>query len=144
MNEQPTALEHQQNSANEALPSAKPTFGVPFTALNAKENALKAQTARKQRSFAYQQQLKEEHEAALLDATRYQRETLLCVREQLGRIYAMMKVEDEPQALDRLASAYAKLSEQERILDGRPLPGSHRPTKPKPTKADAGSYGPVE
>jgi hypothetical protein len=69
---------------------------------------------------------------------------LMRVRKQLDRIDEMMANEDEPQALDRLASAYAKLSEQERILDGRPLPGSHRPTKPKPSKADAGSYGPVE
>jgi len=32
--------------------------------------------------------------------------------------------------LDRLASAQARLSEQERLLAGRPMPGSFRPKKP--------------
>jgi hypothetical protein len=39
----------------------------------------------------------------------------------------MIADEEDPQKLDRLASAQARLSEQERILDGRPLPGSRRP-----------------
>ena len=51
------------------------------------------------------------------------------VREQLNRIDAMMLDESDPQKLDRLASAQARLSEQERTLDGRPLPGSMRPSK---------------
>ena len=55
------------------------------------------------------------------------------VRLQLDRIDAMMLVEVEPALLDRLASAQARLSEQERILAGRPLPGSR---KPAPDRAD--------
>ena len=39
----------------------------------------------------------------------------------------MMIEEDDPGKLDRLASAQARLSEQERILRGEPLPGSRRP-----------------
>jgi hypothetical protein len=50
------------------------------------------------------------------------------VRAQMKRLNGLMKEEADPQKLDRLASAYAKLAEQERILDGRPLPGSHRPS----------------
>jgi hypothetical protein len=34
---------------------------------------------------------------------------------------------DSSQAVDRLSAAQARLSEQERILAGRPLPGSLRP-----------------
>jgi len=49
------------------------------------------------------------------------------VREQLVKLDAMLAKETDPQKLDRLASAQARLSEQERILDGRPLPGSRRP-----------------
>jgi hypothetical protein len=52
------------------------------------------------------------------------------VREQLDRIDVMMTKETDPQKLDRLASAQAKLAEQERQLAGRPLPGSLRPTGP--------------
>jgi hypothetical protein len=39
----------------------------------------------------------------------------------------MMMSEDDPQRLDRLASAQMRLAEQERILAGRPLPGSRKP-----------------
>ena len=51
------------------------------------------------------------------------------VRLQIDQLDAMLLAERDPQALDRLAAASARLSEQERILAGRPLPGSHRPTK---------------
>lgn len=40
----------------------------------------------------------------------------------------------DAQRLDRLASAWSKLAEQERILDGRPLPGSRKPGVEKAPK----------
>ena len=49
------------------------------------------------------------------------------VRKHLGRLNNLLDHETDPQKLDRLASATAKLCEVERILAGRPLPGSHRP-----------------
>jgi hypothetical protein len=52
---------------------------------------------------------------------------LVRVREQLEKLDRMIADEEDPQKLDRLASAQSRLSEQERILDGRPLPGSRRP-----------------
>jgi len=61
--------------------------------------------------------------------------TLFCekriarVRKQLEKIDAMISQELDPQKLDRLASAQSRVSEQERILSGRPLPGSRRPIK---------------
>lgn len=36
--------------------------------------------------------------------------------------------------VDRLASAWSKFAEQERILDGRPLPGSRKPANEPSTK----------
>lgn len=56
------------------------------------------------------------------------------VRAQLDRVDAMMLTEDDPAKLDRLASAQARLSEQERILAGRPLPGSFRPQSDKSSR----------
>lgn len=53
------------------------------------------------------------------------------VRVQLDRVDELMMTETDPQKLDRLASAQARLSEQERILDGRALPGSLRPREKK-------------
>jgi hypothetical protein len=55
------------------------------------------------------------------------------VRLQLDRVDKMMMEEDDPQRIDRLASAQMRLAEQERILAGRPLPGSR---KPVPDRAD--------
>jgi hypothetical protein len=46
------------------------------------------------------------------------------VRKQLDRLDRLMAEEIDPQRLDRLASAQYRLSEQERIMAGRPLPGS--------------------
>ena len=63
----------------------------------------------------------------------YLTERLMRVRKQLDQVDAMMLTEDDPQRLDRLASAQMRLSEQERILAGRPLPGSR---KPAPDRAD--------
>lgn len=54
------------------------------------------------------------------------------VREQLAKVDRMILEETDPQRLDRLASAQLRLSEQERILDDRPLPGSRRPAQERP------------
>ena len=50
------------------------------------------------------------------------------VREQLERLDRMAAKEDDPKRIKELADATTRLSEQERILDGRPMPGSRRPT----------------
>jgi hypothetical protein len=67
---------------------------------------------------------------------------LVRVREQLTKLDAMIEAEEDAQKLDRLASASAKLSEQERVLDGRPLPGSRRPPTDKAQRA--GTWGELQ
>ncbi len=47
-----------------------------------------------------------------------------------GQEDEMVNAERDPQRIDRLASAQLRLSEQERILAGRPLRGSRRPGPP--------------
>lgn len=54
------------------------------------------------------------------------------VRGMLDKLDTLMEKERDPQKLDRLASAQMRLSEQERIMSGRPLPGSRRPIKERP------------
>jgi hypothetical protein len=49
------------------------------------------------------------------------------VREQLERLDRLASEEDDPKQLKALADATTRLSEQERLLAGRPLPGSRRP-----------------
>ena len=61
------------------------------------------------------------------DADKFPSCRLARVRRHLGRLDNLLDHETDPQKIDRLASASARLSEIERILAGRPLPGSHRP-----------------
>ena len=60
-------------------------------------------------------------------AESFRLERLSRVRAQLTRLDKMLNEEFDPQKLDRLASAIARLSEQERLLTGRPMPGSLKP-----------------
>ena len=64
------------------------------------------------------------------------------VRKQLERIDAMIAQETDPQRLDRLASAQSRVSEQERILSGRPLPGSQRPRLARASKVNGSAVEP--
>jgi hypothetical protein len=97
-----------------------------FTATNAREMAARSHEARRQR------QSERDNAPALPELDEdYVGQRLARVRAQLDRVDQMMMKEPVAQKLDRLASAQARLSEQERKLDGRPLPGS---LKPKPQK----------
>ena len=67
-----------------------------------------------------------------IDSFTFQR--LMRVRAQIERIDALLADEDEPKQLKELADALTRLADQERILAGRPLPGSRRPEKDKPAR----------
>lgn len=67
----------------------------------------------------------------------YIEQRLLRVRKQLNKIDGMIEEELDPAKLDRLASAQARLSEQERQLANRPLPGTLKPQSPKRTKSQS-------
>jgi hypothetical protein len=82
-------------------------------------------------------------EKLAISADPYVNERLSRVRAQLERIDSMMEEELDPQRLDRLASAQARLSAQEFALAGRPQPGSRRPGRERPSK-DKASSGPTD
>lgn len=65
----------------------------------------------------------------------YLQARLIRVRKQLNKIDGLIESEEDPSKLDRLASAQARLSEQERQLSGRPLPGTLKPQSPKRAKS---------
>jgi hypothetical protein len=69
---------------------------------------------------------------------------LMRVRVQLDRLDELMLTESDPQKLDRLASAQARLSEQERVLAGRPLPGLRRPAKEAPPRRPSMAAVPID
>jgi hypothetical protein len=100
-----------------------------ITAANAREMAAKSHEARRQREAV--RRMPPQPPQATAQLADYVGERLVRVRVQLDRLDKLMMTESDPQKLDRLASAQARLSEQERILDGRPLPGSRRPGKQK-------------
>ena len=114
-----------------------------FTAETASEMGRKgaeiANLVIKQRKLdAELRRLEEEKAAALIET--YEGKTLMRVRLQLDKVFqAFMEESDKsnPDAakLDRLASAQARLGEQERQLAGRPMPGSLKPTQQKQSKA---------
>lgn len=76
----------------------------------------------------------------------YTRLRLVCVRAQLGQVDRAILAEagkDHPdgQRLNWLAQAQDRLADQERVLAGRPLPGSRRPSaEPKGSAQDAGAW----
>lgn len=73
----------------------------------------------------------------------YIKEQLKIVRARMKQVNEMMIAETDAGKMDRLASAWSKLAEQERILDGRPLPGSLKPTTAKPRDRRMDSINPV-
>lgn len=105
-----------------------------FTPQIAREMAAKGHEARR-RNIAERKALFAPHFVIPGLNDSYVTERLACVRAQLGRLDAMVLTETDPQKLDRLASAQAKLADQERILSGRPLPGSRRPKPEREPKA---------
>lgn len=114
-----------------------------FTSDNAREMARRSVEARRRYAEARRQReaTREATVAALLVAPAPSQDTyverrLACVRAQLGRIDAMLLQETDPQRLDRLAAACARLSEVERQLAGRPAPGAYRPSVPRRRSAD--------
>ena len=137
---------------------------VPFNAQSARAAALKGVELRRQRKLA-----QSSAHAALLELVPafqaqaqasislpqpqpkddYQSKQLIRVREQIDMLSdklteAMTADETDAGAIDRLANALNRLRDQERILDGRPLPGSKRPATEKPKRNQGQSFEPVE
>lgn len=56
-------------------------------------------------------------------------------RARIKRLEKLMDAETEPKNLQMLAKSWSALCEEERKWDGRPLPGSRRPSTDKPSRA---------
>jgi hypothetical protein len=107
-----------------------------FTVENAAEMGRKSARLR----FEREEQARQTIETLVQDpSTDYQDKCLARTRGQLDLVAKAITDELERPRLDSrklrdLTDAQTRLSEQERILAGRPLPGSHRPTPAKPAK----------
>lgn len=120
---------------------------VPFTSQNAAEMARRSHLPTSARVPVTRKQKPASNITGSCDENaRYADKTLSRVRVQLDlvntRLTEQLKREViDPQAIDRLAAAQSRLSEQERILAGRPMPGSLKPStrqeKRRPSAPDA-------
>jgi hypothetical protein len=120
-----------------------------FTAANAREMAAKAHAARLQRLASgtpAAETLSQTPQVGPYEpANDYVSRRLARVRAQLDLVDKAFEIEatkalPDGQRLNWLAQAQERLSEQERVLDGRPLPGSRRPQKDDGRPAQPGAW----
>ena len=102
--------------SNPATPVIRPDFYTRFTSERAK--SIRAEQIRR----SNQRPADDSFSALQRDFLRAR------IQEINVAIEKALAAEDvDSQRVDRLAAAWSKLAEQERISDGRPLPGSRRP-----------------
>lgn len=109
---------------------------IPFTPANAREMALRSVLARKAAKDAENSQAPNESLQATEQSEDYTEQRLTRTRKQIDMLSDALEEEDDPQRIDRLASAIARLSEIERQLANRPLPGSLKPSS-KPSRGQS-------
>jgi len=121
-----------------------------FTSANAGEMAARSHDARRQRAIeiaeraAWPQttpQIIPEQPAYVAKRLARVREQLDLLDKQIESLLSADKV--DYQAVERAARSSASLAEQERNLDGRPLPGSMRP-RPERRRAAPPPPGPLD
>lgn len=119
-----------------------------FTSEMAKEAARKSVLAREKREAEAEQakaivgQLKA---AAIVEPCElYVTNRLQRTREQLERLDRDLAAADDPKAVKAICDAMRALSEIERTLAGRPLPGSRRPGRERSSKDQGQSAAPLD
>lgn len=112
-----------------------------ISAANAREMAAKSHAARRLRAAQADQRANTPPLTPQI-ADAFLAERLVRVRKQLDKLDSLIEEERDPNRLDRLASAQSRLSEQKRIMSGRPLPGSRRPARERTRPAPMGAVVP--
>lgn len=117
-----------------------------ITPENAAEFAAKSVEARRRKAEAARERAEKLNgiaKSAVEESQDFQNQRLSRVRAQLNKLDEMISEELDPAKLDRLASAQARLSDQEFALSGRHKPGLTRPGR-QPTKTAPASFEPSE
>ena len=78
------------------------------------------------------------------DADSYELKQRDKIRARVDDLLKRLERERDASKADRLASAIAKLSDLERIMDGRPLPGAFRPVERRAKSTSSGPVMPLE
>lgn len=111
------------------LPTVRQHF---FNHDNAHAMAAKSAQARRER----QAQLEIVQANSPVDQ-QYIAQRLVCVRTQIERLNQRLEQEQDPVKLEKLINGIYKLTELERVLSGRPLPGQLKPTAPRVIRPSA-------
>lgn len=122
---------------------------IPFDSASARAATLKGHAQRREREaqakaehdrllalVKEQEQLKLEESAKselerMTPDDRYRLERLSKVRKQIRFVDSLLESSIDADQISKLATASAKLAEQERLLAGRPTPGSNKPKSSK-------------
>lgn len=110
----------------------------PFTPANSREMQRRSAEARRAKKAKATQPTEQP-----LELPEYLALRLVRARKQIDQVSTMLEKERDAQKIDRLASALYRLSELERTLANRPLPGSLKPAPARRARSQA-SYGPIE
>lgn len=134
------------------------SVGSPlFTSENAREMNRRAVEARRQNKLAEQERILSLEQqvktvqpllAKAVAETLEPRNSFVATRlriarEQLCQLDEQLSQATDPKAIKAICDSIRAISEVERVLDGRPSPGSRRPGREKPSKASASS-GPLD
>jgi len=116
-----------------------------FTSQNAATHGRNGGIARA-RNYEARQQAEHTQDNTPLEPAGFVASQLTRTRKQIEQLNEQFESSTDPKELKALADALARLAEIERILDGRPLPGSRKPSNrparnsyaiPDPTPADS-------
>lgn len=119
-------------------PGSLANLAPPFTPANSREMQRRSAEARRAKKAKATQPTEQP-----LELPEYLALRLVRARKQIDQVSTMLEKERDAQKIDRLASALYRLSELERTLANRPLPGSLKPTPTRRARSQA-SYGPIE
>lgn len=98
-----------------------------FTAENAATHGRNGGLARA-RNYEAQRQAEYTRDNTPLEPDRFVASQLTRTRAQIEQLNEQFESSTDPKELKALADALARLCEIERVLDGRPLPGSRKPS----------------
>jgi len=141
------SLEDQQIAANASQESKTRDFAYlkpfQFTRENARENARKANEKRWKRK----QEQEAPPENPVTISANYVQTELARTRAQIERLNGRLDkaiAKGDAKDLKFIADSVAKLREVERVLDGRPLPGSNKPSSPPRKSSNSSLPSPLD
>jgi hypothetical protein len=122
----------------------KPKVKHLFTRQTAREAGRKGGKARAEKAAREKAEAEQKAQAPTLEADRYVELRIASVRAQIAKLDLQILKTRDAQKLNWLASAQAKLAEQERILSMRPAPAPLKQGKRAQNRDTVNTLAPVD